>query len=161
MDTEFDLSLWKSSALLPAFSISFILILGILIFISSPINLMYIQKNSSIIKQGKFKIPVSFKTLYTISGAEFLIGGMIQSLIYVKGIKNIFFWINTLIILGSSRYDTLLTFYNITFIQLVMLCCHLFTDQQAKMYARRRLNAMIELQRENLNTNGKIQIKSR
>ena len=86
MDTEFNLCLWKSTVLLPAFSISFVLILGILIFISSPINWMYIQKNSPIISRGKFKIPVSFKTLYTISGAEFLIGGMIQCLIYVKGI---------------------------------------------------------------------------
>ena len=156
MDTKFNISLWKSSVLLPAFSISFVLILGLIIFISYPINWLYIQKKSPKINKGKFIIPLSFKTLYTISGAEFLIGGMIQCLIYVKGIQNIFFWIETLIILGSSRYDTLFTQYNITFIQLVMLCCHLFTDQQAKSYARRRLNAMIESERENLNTNGKI-----
>ena len=90
MDTKFNISLWKSSVLLPAFSISFVLILGLIIFISYPINWLYIQKKSPKINKGKFIIPLSFKTLYTISGAEFLIGGMIQGLIYVKGMKNIF-----------------------------------------------------------------------
>ena len=95
MDTKFNLSLWKSSVLLPAFSISFVLILGLIIFISYPINWMYIKKNSPKINKGKFKIPLSFKTLYTISGAEFLIAGMIQYLIYVKGKINILFYYNT------------------------------------------------------------------
>ena len=89
MDTKFNLSLWKSSVLLPKIGISFILILGLIIFISTPINWMYIQKNSPTISKGKFKIPLSFKTLYTISGAEFIIGGMIQCLIHVKGKLNI------------------------------------------------------------------------
>lgn len=88
MDTNFNLSLWKSSSILPAFSISLILILGLIIFISSPINWMYIQTKSRKTNKGKFKITVSFKTLYTISGAEFIIGGMIQCLIFYKGIHN-------------------------------------------------------------------------
>ena len=88
MDTKFNLSLWKSSSLLPAFSISLIVILGLTIFISSPINWMYIQKKSKKTNNGKFKITVSFKTLYTIAGAEFIIGGMIQGLIFYKGIHN-------------------------------------------------------------------------
>ena len=43
-----------------------------------------------------------------------------------------------------------------------MLSCHLLTDQQAKIYARRMLNAMIESwcsKRENNNTNGKVQLR--
>ena len=49
---------------------------------------MYIQKKSKKTNNGKFKITVSFKTLYTIAGAEFIIGGMIQGLIFYKGIHS-------------------------------------------------------------------------
>ena len=69
------------------------------------------------------------------------------------------FWIEIWYILGTSRYDTLYTYYNITFIQLVNLCCHLLTDKQAKMYAKRKLNTFIESwnsKGENLNTRGRV-----
>ena len=87
MDTKFNLNLWKSSSFLPAVAISLILILGVTIFITSPINLIYIQKKSRKTIKGKFKITFSFKTLYTISGAKFIMI-LIQCLIFYKGIKN-------------------------------------------------------------------------
>ena len=87
MDTKFNLNLWKSSSFLPAIAISLILILGVIIFITSPINLIYIQKKSRKPVKGKFKITFSFKTLYTISGAKFIMI-MIQCLIFYKGIEN-------------------------------------------------------------------------
>ena len=86
-DSEFNLSQWKSSSLLPAFSICFILILALIIFLSSSFNLMmYIQKRSLKKDKARFKMTMSFKTLFTLSGTEFIIGGLIQGLIYLKGI---------------------------------------------------------------------------
>ena len=86
-DSEFNLSQWKSSSLLPAFSICFILILALIIFLSSSFNLMmYIQKRGLKKDKARFKMTISFKTLFTISGTEFIIGGLIQGLIYLKGI---------------------------------------------------------------------------
>ena len=85
-DSEFNLTQWKSTSLLPAFSICFILILALIIFLSSPLNLMYIQKRGLKKDKARFKMTISFKTLFTISGTEFIIGGLIQGLIYLKGI---------------------------------------------------------------------------
>ena len=48
---------------------------------------MYIQKKGLKKDKARFKITISFTTLYTISGVEFIIGGMIQGLIYLKGIS--------------------------------------------------------------------------
>ena len=90
MDTEFNVSQWKASSLLPAFSICFILILALIIFLSSPFNLLYMQKRGLKKDKARFKLTISFTTLYTISGTEFFIGGLIQGLIYLKG-RYIFF----------------------------------------------------------------------
>ena len=86
MDTEFNLSQWKSSSLLPTFSICFVLILALIIFLSSQFNLLYMQKRGLRKEKARFKLTISFTTLYTVSGTEFLIGGLIQGLIYLKGI---------------------------------------------------------------------------
>ena len=56
--------------------------------------------------------------------------------------------------LGTSRNNLIYTFYNVTFIQLFMLLCFLLTDNQAKMYAKRKLDVLMESwlsKRENLN----------
>ena len=48
--------------------------------------MMYIQKRGLKKDKARFKMTISFKTLFTLSGTEFIIGGLIQGLIYLKGI---------------------------------------------------------------------------
>ena len=57
-DSEFNLSQWKSTSFLPAFSICFILILALIIFLSSPLNLMYIQKRGLKKDKARFKMTI-------------------------------------------------------------------------------------------------------
>ena len=86
MDKQFNLSQWKTtSSFLPAFGISLGLILGLLIFISSIFNWIYFEKKSYKKDKAKFKITLSFKTLYTIFGVVFLLCGINQSLLFLKG----------------------------------------------------------------------------
>ena len=86
MDKHFNLSQWKTtSSFLPAFGISLILILGLLIFISSIFNRIYLEKKAYKKDKTKFKITLSFKTLYTIFGLVFLLCGINQSLLFLKG----------------------------------------------------------------------------
>ena len=157
MDTEFNLSQWKSSSLLPTFSICFVLILALIIFLSSQFNLLYMQKRGLRKEKARFKLTISFTTLYTISGTEFFIGGLIQGLIYLKG-TNIFLNLKTcnvfFVFLGTSQSDIIYTYYNVTVGQLFMLFCFLLTDNQAKKYAKRKLDALMDSwlsKRENLN----------
>ena len=85
MDQHFNLRRWKKSTFLPALSISLLLIIGLLIFLSSIVNRIYLKKKAYKKNKAKFKITVSFKTLYTIFGVVFLLCGTIQSLIFLKG----------------------------------------------------------------------------
>ena len=85
MDKNFNLSQWKTTSFLPAFGISLILILGLLIFISSLFNRIYLEKKAYKKDKTKFKITLSFKTLYTIFGLVFLLCGINQSLLFLKG----------------------------------------------------------------------------
>ena len=85
MDQHFNLRRWKKSTFLPALSISLLLIIGLLIFLSSIFNRIYLKKKAYKKNKAKFTITVSFKTLYTIFGVVFLLCGIIQSLIFLKG----------------------------------------------------------------------------
>ena len=85
MDKHFNLSQWKTSTFLPTLGISLILTLSLLIILSSTFNRIYLEKKAYKQDKTKFKITVSFKTLYTIFGVVFLLCGIVQSLIFLKG----------------------------------------------------------------------------
>ena len=86
MDKNFNLRQWRtSSTFLPTLGISLILILGLLIILSSIFNRIYLKKKAYKRDKTKFTITVSFKTLYTIFGVVFLLCGIIQSLLFLKG----------------------------------------------------------------------------
>ena len=58
------------------------------------------------------------------------------------------------VFLGTSQNDIIYTYYNVTVIQLFMLFCFLLTDNQAKKYAKRKLDVLMDSwisKRENLN----------
>ena len=85
MDKHFNLRQWKTSTFLPTLGISLILTLSLLIILSSTFNRIYLEKKAYKKDKTKFTITVSFKTLYTIFGVVFLLCGIIQSLIFLKG----------------------------------------------------------------------------
>ena len=65
MDSHFDLRQWKKSTFLPALSISLLMIIGLLIFLSSLFNWIYLKKKAYKKEKAKFKRTVSFKTLWS------------------------------------------------------------------------------------------------
>ena len=114
MDQHFNLRQWKT--FLPAFGISLILVLGFLIFLSSIFNWIYLEKKAYKKDKAKFKITLSFKTLYTIFGVVFLLCGMIQSLLFLKGqgrfniskFKNLFLFAKERVVMIFYMLSTML-----------------------------------------------------
>ena len=166
MDKHFNLGQWKTSTFLPTLGISLILTLGLLIFLSSIFNRIYLEKKAYKRDKTKFTITVSFKTLYTIFGVVFLLCGIIQSLIFLKGERGriLKYYINNstvFIFQGTSRYGILYSIYNVTSGAFLMLVCFLLTDEQAKQYTKRKFSSWLEsrfFKKENLNS-GELFVK--
>ena len=59
-------------------------------------NWIYLEKKAYKKDKAKFKITLSFKTLFTIFGVVFLLCGIIQSLLFLKGQKELFLKIQIL-----------------------------------------------------------------
>ena len=158
MDKNFNLRKWRTSTFLPSLGISLILILGLLIILSSIFNRIYLEKKAYKRDKTKFKITVSFKTLYTIFGVVFLLCGTIQCLLFLKGeseriLKKYFDRSKLFDFLGT--YSILYSIYTVTSGAFLMLVCFLLTDQQAKHYSKRKLSSWLQsrfFKKENLNS---------
>ena len=128
METHFNISKWKSSSVLPATSLSLIFLVGIMIFISSLFNWLYMRKKVLNKDKAKFKMTISFKTLYTIFGVQFLANGIIQTLIFLKG-KILIFGNIINIIYHQERAVTTFTIHFTMWAAAHSLCLSVFSLQ--------------------------------
>ena len=130
-------------SVLPATSISLKFIASFLIFISSSFNAVFFWNKESRKNKPKFKMTISFKTLYAIFALQLFVGGSIQTAIFLNGklwsISQIFSrFLDNLRISGTSRYSTVYGLSNVSFCTLIMLMAFFVTDKEAKKFCERK-----------------------
>ena len=122
-------------------------IASFLIIVSSLFNVVLFWNNESRNNAPKFKMTISFNTLYAIFALELFVGGSIQTAILLNGKLTHFchfLKISSLLISGPSRYSTVYGVSNGSAGALIMLMAFFVTDKEAKKFCKRKFNLLKE-----------------